>query len=513
MNTHHESDIGVRHVEQLNMLHSIALKIASASDLDTLLTLVVKETRDTLGYGNLAVFLAEGEVLSLKAYTHQRKGFKDLTVPLGQGIIGRCAADKTIISVADTSSCDHWTHAGFKGIQSEIAAPIIVGERLLGLLTIGSTQKGAFSEEDERVLAILSAQLGVAICNLGHTRSRINEMELLHVIGLKTASVFDRDILLGNVVDCIHKTLAYDYAGIYLKMDNKLVLKAHSLPDKSLLGKEIGLRDGPVHGYTRSDKAPDINALFPHNTVVTSGRKEIKSAVALPILFEDELLGLLIAESCTKTALEEDDIRLLNILCSHTGVALRNTNVMDELKRLAVTDGLTGLYNYRYFRERLDEEILRARRYERDLSLILMDLDNFKSVNDLFGHLKGDEVLVATGQLIKKNIRRVDKPSIMKGKEDDITVRYGGEEFMIILPETPLHGAVVVAHRLRVLVKEKINRILPVIEQGRNRHIITGSYGVVSLKPDETSDEFIMRVDEAMYEAKDKGKDAVCSKK
>jgi diguanylate cyclase (GGDEF)-like protein len=338
-------------------------------------------------------------------------------------------------------------------------------------------------------------------------------MEILRGIGLKMTSAFDSDALLHSVVDYIHTNLAYDYAGIYLRMDNKLVLKAHSLPDKSLLGKEIGLRDGLVNRRARSDKAPDISALFPHDIVITSGREGIKSAVALPILFEDELLGLLTAESCTKTALEEDDVGLLNILCSHTGAALRNMKVMDELKRLAVTDGLTGLYNYRYFRERLDEEILRARRYERDLSLILMDLDNFKSVNDLFGHLKGDEVLVAAAQLITKNIRRVDKPSIMKGKEDDITVRYGGEEFMIILPETPLKGAVVVAQRLRVLVKEKINRILPVAEQVRDRPIITGSFGVVSLKPDETADEFIMRVDEAMYEAKDKGKDGVCSKK
>ncbi|MGA1843724.1 MAG: diguanylate cyclase [bacterium] len=513
MNTYRSSDIEMRHTERLSMLRSVALGIVSASDLDTLLSLVVKETRGILGYDNLAVFLVEGEGLSLKAYSQQREGFENLTIPLGQGIIGRCAADKTIISVSDASSCDDYAHEGFTGIQSEIAAPIIVGEHLLGVLTIGSRQKGTFSEEDEGMLAILSVQLGAAIRHLEHIRTRINEMGLLREIGPKMASIFNRDELLSTVIDYTCSTLGYDYAGIYLKTDNKLVLRTHSLSDESLLGKEIGLRDGFMNRHIRSDGATNANSLLPLDIVVTSGLEGIKSAIALPILFEEELLGLLSAESATKSDLGEDDIRLLNILCSHTGVALHNTRVMDEMKRLAVTDGLTGLYNYRYFRERLDEEILRARRYERDLSLILMDLDNFKSVNDLFGHLKGDEVLVMASQLIRKNIRRVDKPSIMKGEDDDITVRYGGEEFMIILPETPLDGAMVVAQRLKDLLKERINRILPVGEQGRECPIITGSFGVVTLKPDETADEFIRRVDEAMYEAKDKGKNTVCSKK
>ena len=199
-----------RQVEQLKLLHDIGLEIVSETDMDSLLTVLTKLTRHILGYDNCGIFLLEDEDLVLKAASCQPEKISVTKIRIGQGIVGRCAESKKIINIKDTTACDFYYYSGLENIQSEIASPIIFNSQLLGVITIESTQKHAFSKEDEMVLSILSAQLGVA---------------------------------------------------------------------------------------------------------------------------------------------------------------LRNAQMLDEFKKIAVTDGLTGLYNYRYFRERLDEEILRARRYQRELCL------------------------------------------------------------------------------------------------------------------------------------------------
>ncbi|MEM5947035.1 GGDEF domain-containing protein [Spirochaetia bacterium 38H-sp] len=161
----------------------------------------------------------------------------------------------------------------------------------------------------------------------------------------------------------------------------------------------------------------------------------------------------------------------------------------ERLLLLSITDDLTGLYNSRFFYERLSKETIRATRYDRCLSLLFLDLDNFKKFNDTYGHLAGDRVLRKIGRLIRESLR-----------ENDSGYRYGGEEFAILLPETCEEAAMAVAERLRLACSQ-----LGVTVQDKTV-FITVSIGVAEYKKDENLQDFLKRADRAMYRAKELGK-------
>ncbi|NBD12173.1 MULTISPECIES: GGDEF domain-containing protein [Corallococcus] len=166
----------------------------------------------------------------------------------------------------------------------------------------------------------------------------------------------------------------------------------------------------------------------------------------------------------------------------------------DEIYRLTTMDGLTQIYNRRYFDEQLDREISRSRRYERVLSLVMLDLDHFKEVNDTYGHLAGDSVLKQLASTVRTRIRR-----------EDVFARYGGEEFALLLPEIHLTGARQLAEKVRKLVErqrfEFDKQVIPV----------TLSVGVATLEPHHREpSELVRAADEHLFEAKSQGRNRVC---
>ncbi len=166
-----------------------------------------------------------------------------------------------------------------------------------------------------------------------------------------------------------------------------------------------------------------------------------------------------------------------------------------KLRELAYRDGLTGLYNHRYFQEILEREIKRARRYKKPLSLLMIDIDHFKKINDTYGHLHGDEVLKRLAQIFSESIRACD-----------YAARYGGEEFSIILPETPLNGALNVAERLRQRVK---NTPIVLADQEIRVTISIGLAAYENTQREITRSQLISLADKALYQSKMAGRDRV----
>ena len=167
----------------------------------------------------------------------------------------------------------------------------------------------------------------------------------------------------------------------------------------------------------------------------------------------------------------------------------------EEIYRMTIVDGLTQIHNKRYLYEALEREVIRARRHERDLSLVMFDIDFFKRINDQYGHLAGDYVLRELAKVVQGRIRR-----------DEVFARYGGEEFVIVLPETPLEGATALAENLRARCAEN-----SFVFQGE-RIPVTISIGCALLDPDDkTATDLIQRADEKLYEAKRGGRNRVCS--
>ena len=499
-----------KQVEQLKLLHIIGLEIAAASDMDRLFSVVVRQTQTVLGYDSFAIFILEGDALALKAASYLPTKVVGLKIPVGKGVVGKCAAGRMTLTIGNVEACDFYIHSGLEGVKSEIAAPIIFGNRLVGVFSIESTRRDAFGAEDERVLSILCSQLGVAIRNLELTSSRIGDLEILNQIGKTIMSGTVREEILSTATTALGEMLGFDYVGIFMVQDDTLVLRSHSIPSEAELSVEIRMGEGVTGLCARRRELIKVDDVSTCDFYIPSGLKGVRSAIAVPILFGNRLFGVLGTESRRVAAYRPDDIRIFDFIAASLGVALHNAERVASLTRLTMVDEMTGLLNFRCFRERLDEEILRARRYGRELSLLLIDLDDFKKINDTHGHRRGDETLRAVARLIAGNLRRVDRTSITKSMEEEIPARYGGDEFLVLLPETNLRGASVAAERLMRFVRERGEASLPSGKGAEGGPRVTVSIGVASLLPDEPADAFIGRADMAMYEAKKKGKDRVC---
>ena len=196
---------------------------------------------------------------------------------------------------------------------------------------------------------------------------------------------------------------------------------------------------------------------------------------------------------------KEKETARLNELLKKEREQLREANerltaLNEELERLSITDGLTRLRNHRHFAQRLAEEFYRAQRYEGKLSLLMVDIDDFKVVNDVYGHLAGDEVLRKVADLLAASSRQAD-----------LAARYGGEEFALLMPEVGLAGAAVKAGRLRRSIEESV------IEHEDRGISVTISAGVATYEPEnmKTPNDLIGAADKALYHAKKAGKNCV----
>lgn len=222
---------------------------------------------------------------------------------------------------------------------------------------------------------------------------------------------------------------------------------------------------------------------------------ETRSSMIVPMTFHGQATGLLIAESGETDFFRERDEQLLLVVARSSGLALENAELIKRTEELSIIDELTESYNYRYFIQKFQEEKKRAVRYNLPLSIIMIDIDWFKKLNDGYGHEAGNLVLKDLARVIKRCIRDVD-----------IFARYGGEEFVVILPQTNQSEALHIGERIREQVEKQI------IDTGATGKVkVTVSVGVSSFPENGHSEEELVSVaDQALYKAKGSGKNLVC---
>jgi len=234
------------------------------------------------------------------------------------------------------------------------------------------------------------------------------------------------------------------------------------------------------------------NNMFTGPLAIAEG---IRCLIAVPLKIQNKVVGTLYLNDFVPRTFSDIRLRLLSILGSFASMSIDNARLHERTKELACTDSLTGLYNRRWFQKLFSDELQRARRYEKAMSLIMFDIDDFKQFNDIYGHPVGDKVLIRVAEIMTNTLR-----------DGDSIFRYGGEEFIAILPEADLAEALTVAERVR----ERIARESGGCLEGEGRNNVTVSVGVASYPRDgQTMDDLVKKVDSLLYIAKRQGKNLV----
>ncbi len=315
---------------------------------------------------------------------------------------------------------------------------------------------------------------------------RIDELSASREISLAINSILDFDEVLETVVWKVTALLDAPVGTIYLlepsaeKLLAKIARNGNELRrEEELQDESVALGEGPV-GKALAERL---------GTVVheTDGQ----SSLVEPLTAQHEGIGVIkVTRTNAQAPFDRNDSNLLSVISSQVAVAIHNA----LLYSLATTDSLTKLYSRRYFDIRLKEEFFAARRYKQPLSVLMIDVDHFKSFNDRYGHQTGDFVLKEIARIISQNCRR-----------SDIACRYGGEEMGVILVATGLNGAVIVGQKMRQQISEKE------FSFGRAQGLkITVSIGVASHRMGIRSpEELVAAADGALYKAKAKGRNRV----
>jgi len=304
-------------------------------------------------------------------------------------------------------------------------------------------------------------------------------------------------IALDNVSELVEKA---DLSAIFLVDD-----ETHELALKAVRGKEgtvtVKSKKGDIFDmWVLKQRQPllvsdtDKDFRFNLDLIPQEFRRDFKSVIAAPLISRKKVIGILRVESREAEAYASDDLRLLVTISDLAATAMENAKLYHRIEELAITDGLTGLYCNRCFKERLDENILKAARIEQRLSLLMLDIDGFKGYNDKYGHIAGDIVLKSVGELLKKSL-----------EAGDLAARYGGEEFVIILPGKGKAEA----QKIAEVIRKKIEGEKFVLRQVETH--VAVSIGCAVLPEDAVSrDDLIRSADTALYEAKKNGGNKVC---
>ena len=479
--------------KQKRVLHGLAQfsqELSVAQDIRQMCALAASRLEQDMGYDFLGIWILEGEELVLtsfashRQYSNKQNLYTGLRMSInGKGFARWAVKNRQSAIVPDVREHDRYLEWSAL-TRSEIDVPIVSSRDALGVISVESTHLDAFGLEDREIISSLASQLSVAITNL---KQRIF-LSQIHDLAHMLVGATSVEELVGNTLDFIGEQFAMQQSAILLREGDDLVvrglrnLKATSnLTEGSLFKPHKG-----IVGWVSEHGKPCLVNDVQDDKRYIQGFKETCSEIAVPAMIGDTVLGVLNVESSQVGFFDDNDARLLAGVAAQFAVALSNLHGQSKLRDQAVRDPLTQLFNRHYLNEAIYGELDRADRYSRELTLMMIDINGFRRVNNVLGHLRGDKVLQDIAKVITESVRGSDR-----------VIRYGGDEFLILMPETA-EGQGMVAARLKRRVEEISSQLGPA---NLNIGVSIGTY---TRHPGDkhSVDEILARADQLMYEDK-----------
>jgi len=427
-------------------------------------------------------------------------------LPAGEGALGGAVRRRAAVRLCGEVKSAHYYEDGTRpGALLVVPLEDPRGGHVRGALLVDRLEPVGFSDEDERLLRTLAGELlrGVEaerlLADLKRTR---DEKERFYQAIERLNRTAKSQEVFAALLEVAGGMVPLDFGAVTLHEPGEgrarhRVARCHPPAAEGGAGRLEGLAFGDNAGLVAAavrlgstlpgrELRADAAVIFDENTRI----RGLAALKVIPLKAADAVLGTLVVGSRRREALGAEAVRQLEVIAMQAADALLRARLFEQTERLATTDGLTGLTNHRTFQARLDEKLAEAQRYGRKLSLLLCDIDHFKTVNDTYGHPVGDQVLRGVAALLAKEARTTD-----------LVARYGGEEFAIVMPETDAAGAHVIAERIRERVAERVFDA----ELGPLR--VTLSLGLATF-PDDTRRKaaLVAQADGCLYAAKRGGR-------
>ena len=480
-------------MQKIALLYDASQAVLSTFDLDEVLQQILIIARDYFHLQNVAILLLENNELYVRCQVGWDAGHDEVRLPIGKGITGTSAQQKRPIYCADVSKDARYILSA-KNTRSELAVPLMVRDHVVGVLDCQSENLNHFDSETIDLLALFSTQASMALQNARlHSleRHRASQLEAINVIAQQMTAVLDLKELLSKVCLLIQEAFQLCHVSVLLKDEDDLVLRASHgkltgrAPEGELPVGEGLWRRALAAGKTLIEN--DVKSVSELGLYV-----ETESTMCIPLVSFGLTLGVLVLDTARPGAFNANDTQPLESVADICATAIQNAHYVERVKQLAYLDGLTGIFNRRFFELRIVEEIDRARRYGTGLAVLMVDIDQFKRLNDEFGHLLGDEVLRQVSSIFHQQLRKID-----------VLCRYGGEEFAILLSQTNAVHALGVAEKLRKTVEAWQFPGVP--------RPVTISAGTANYSEHGSSrDELVKAADAGLYAAKQAGRNRVC---
>lgn len=498
-----------RRAEEAETLRKAAKVVTSTLDLSQTINLILEQLSVLIPHDNSLVLMQKKDYLEVVGGC----GIKNLDLLYKQRILlkdNSPAADvyreKKLLVIEDIEKNYPEFAARVQkmiGLGSWLGAPLIIRDRVIGILALNSTKDHGFAENQLRLVQPFADQVAIALENArlytDMSRSAERFETLYHI-----SQIIGAKLHLNEIYSAIHQAVTNlmetEYFCIALFDDATNTIKDVYAVNK---GEPQVLTTRPVEkglfaNVLNTKKSVLFHSHEDHATEeigsVLVGKlrpDEIpQSVIVVPLNIGTNAIGVLTTQSYQTHAYSRSDREILELLASNVAIAIENARLFEEVQYLAVTDPLTLLFNRRKFEEMAVREFKRARRYKRPLCVAMIDLDQFKHVNDTYGHIVGDQALVGVASLARNSLRNID-----------VLARYGGEEFIMLLPETRIHDAMATVERLRIDCQETD------FQTSQGTISLTISIGLAELNPAcETLEELVKRADLALYVSKQTGR-------